>query len=159
MAAGRFAAAIAENRAAAFIGHADGGEEGPGIGACVLGNEGQPCFFVHFPDAGLHHVFAVLYQPRGKFIDVAAQGIAVLADQNHLVLLLAVNTVEDHAVGLILVGHGFQPGNLLCPGGHIIRRNTSVPVDGLEFIEIQKPGIGLLLNIANFAHGGSSLRL
>ena len=149
---GRFAAAIAEYGAAAFVGHADGGEKRPGTGACVHRGKGKPGFLVHFPDTGGCHVLAAFHKTGGKFVDVVPQRVTVLADEDNSVLLLSVYAEKNDAVGLILPGNGLELLDFLCPGSDKIRRGRSVPVDGLEFIKVQKPGIRQFFDLSDLAH-------
>ena len=149
---GGFAAAIAEYGAAAFVGHADGGEKRPGTGTRVHRGKGKPGFLVHFPDTGGHHVFTAFNQTGGEFVDVIPQRVTVLADEDNSVLLLSVYAEKNDAVGLVLVRNGLELLDFLCPGGDKIGRGHSVPVDGLEFIKVQKPGIRQFFDLSDLAH-------
>ena len=71
---------VTVNGTAAFVGHADGGEEGAAVAASVFGSEGQAGFLEHFPGAGGQQIFAGLHQTCGELIDIVPQGIAVLPD-------------------------------------------------------------------------------
>ena len=158
MCRGGFAAAIAEYGAAAFVGHADGGEKRPGTGARVHRGKDKPGFLVHFPDTGGCRVLAAFHKTGGKFVDVVPQGVAVLADEDDPVLFLSVNAEKNDAVGLVLVGNGLELLDFLCPGGDKIGRGHSVPVDGLKFIKVQKPGIRQFFDVSDSAHCGRLLK-
>ena len=152
MGIGRLSGAIAVDGAAAFVGHSDGGEEGPAVAAAVFGRKGQSGLLEHFPDPGLLHILALFHETGGKFVNIAAQRIAVLADENHPVFVFPIHAVENDTVGLVFVGHSLQLPDFFGPGGNVIGRNAAVPVNGFEFIEVQKTGAGFLRNSADIAH-------
>jgi hypothetical protein len=50
------------------------------------------------------------------------------------------------------VGDCLELVDFLGPGGHIVRRYPAVPVDSLYLIEVEKTGVGLLVDPADPAH-------
>ena len=136
VAVGGFAAAVAEDRAAAFVSHANGHKEGVGIGAAFLWSEGQTGFFIHLPDTGSQQIFAFFHKTSGEFIYISADGIAVLTDQNNLVFVLSVNSVQDHTVGFVAVCNRLQCVGVGISGCHIIRSHFAVPVNGFHFVKV-----------------------
>ena len=91
----------AEYRGAAFVGHAYGGKVG---GEGALDRKGQAGLLEDLPLGGGDDILPGLHQPRGEFIDVAANRVAVLPDQHHLVFI---SCIDDDPIGFILMGHGF----------------------------------------------------
>ena len=152
VAVGGFAAAIAEYGSAAFVGHAHAHEKGLGPAAGIDWRERKSGLLEHFPDAGLQQVLSRLHQSGGELIDEASDGIAVLPDQHHPILFRTVDAVQDHAVRLIMVGDGFQGFRIRIPGSHIIGGCPAVPVDGFQFIEVQKTVVCSFLDFAHTAH-------
>ena len=54
------------------------------------------------------------------------------------------------------LGDGLQLRDVLCPGGHIIRTDLPISVNGFKFVEVQKAVVGFLFDLSDFAHGAPS---
>ena len=101
-------------------------------------------------------IFAWLNQTCRKFINVIAQCVTILAYQNNLVLLLSIDTINDHTIRIITSGLQFQRRNILCSGCHVIRHRGIVNTCSIHMIQIDKTVICHFFYIMNLSHGFSS---
>ena len=152
----RLTHAIAEHSTAAFVGHAHGGEKRPAIRTAVHRGEFQTGFFLHFPDSGLQHILSRFHKACGEFINITVDGIAELADQYNLILARSMDTVEDHTVGVVVMGDGFQLFHRFSPGSYIVGGITAIPENSILFVKIQKPVVCELSDSFDPFHGASS---
>ena len=95
--------------------------------------QGQAGLLVELPDGRLPGLLPRLHQPRGQLIDVAPDGIAVLPNQHHPVLVI--QGKNHHPVRRILPGDGFQRFGIAVPGGHVVVKSRPIPPPGLQLIK------------------------
>ena len=69
------------------------------------------------------------------------------------------NAVEDHAVGVVVVGDSLQILHILAAGGHIIRCGMAVPEGGIQFIEIQIAVVRQFFDAFDPIHSGTPIIL
>ena len=110
-------------------------------------------FFIHLTDCTFMEIFARLNQTCRKFINVIAQCVAILAYQNNLVLLLSIDTINDHTIRIITSGLQFQRRNILGSGCHVIRHRGIVNTCSIHMIQIDKTVICHFFYIMNLSHG------
>ena len=147
------AAGIAINGCTGFVCHADRGKVWLLISRVYFERfEFQSGLLVHLADSTLVKVLVRLYKPCREFIDVTAQRIAILADQNNLILLLALNTVNNHSVRIIVSGLHLEGWNVLCSGCHVIRYRCIMYAGRIYMVEIDETVVCKFLYIMNFSH-------
>ena len=157
MPGGGLPGAVAVDGSAAFVRHAHGGEKGAAAGTRGFGYHVQAGFLKHLPDSGLQQILPRLHQSGRKFVYIGIDGVAVLFNQHHPILLLPVNAIENHAVGTVVVGGGLDGVGLRSARGDIILPGRTVPEPGIQPVKVQIGILCQLLNILDAFHGIPSL--
>ena len=79
-----------------------------------------------------------LHQACRKFINISPDRVAVLTDQNYFIMILTVNTVDDHAIRVILPCRKLHIFYTLRSGSHKIRNRCVMYTGRIHSVKIHE---------------------
>ena len=90
--------------------------------------------------------------PEGKLINISRDRIAVLPDQDDLILFFSIECIDGNAVRCVFSGVHFQPVRLFGAGSHVVFFLFAGLGDGIQCKVIQKPVMRVLGDLLDSVH-------
>ena len=106
-----------------------------------------------FPHTCLMIIFPFIHQSRRKFIDVTADAEAILANQNYLLPLFAIEGIDNDSIRFVDMSIQLQIGHVLCPGCHVVKSLMTGFCNDIQIVHIQESVIGGLGHLFDRTHG------